>query len=149
MKSWPLYRPALAADALINTPVVKHHGLAKLTAGMKNLMGIMGGNRGRVHRELSESLVDLNIAVPSTLTVIDATRILTANGPQGGGDKYVTVINKVAASEDKDFIAIEGAVHGITPCTKCMPEGEEYDGRYDNSVKNYFDYVAAWINERF
>jgi hypothetical protein len=54
-----------------------------------------------------------------------------------------------AASKDKDYIVVEGAVHGITPCTKCMPDGEEYDGRYDNSVKNYFDYVAAWINERF
>jgi len=54
-----------------------------------------------------------------------------------------------AASEDKDYIVVEGAVHGITPCTKCMPAGQEYDGRYDNSVKNYFDYVAAWINDRF
>jgi hypothetical protein len=54
-----------------------------------------------------------------------------------------------AASKDKDYIVVEGAVHGITPCTKCMPPGEAYDGRYDNSVKNYFDYVAAWINARF
>lgn len=54
-----------------------------------------------------------------------------------------------AASEDKDYFVVEGAVHGITPCTKCMPPGEAYDGRYDNSVKNYFDYVAGWINERF
>ncbi len=54
---------------------------------------------------------------------------------------------ELASSEDKDFIVIEGAVHGITPCTACVPG--EYDGRYDNSVKNYFDYVAAWINERF
>ena len=54
-----------------------------------------------------------------------------------------------AVSEDKEFFVVEGAVHGITPCTKCMPPGEEYDGRYDNSVKNYFDYVAAWINDRF
>jgi len=55
----------------------------------------------------------------------------------------------LAKSEDKDFVVIEGAVHGITPCTKCMPAGEAYDGRYDNSVKNYFDYVADWINARF
>ena len=59
------------------------------------------------------------------------------------------IIYELAASEDKDFVAIEGAVHGITPCTKCMPPGQEYDGRYDNSVKNYFNYVANWINERF
>lgn len=56
---------------------------------------------------------------------------------------------ELAASKDKDFVVIEGAVHGITPCTQCMPSGEEYDGRYDNSVTHYFDYVANWINERF
>jgi len=55
----------------------------------------------------------------------------------------------LAASKDKDFVVIEGAVHGITPCTQCMPGGEDYDGRYDNSVRNYFDYVANWINDRF
>jgi hypothetical protein len=52
-----------------------------------------------------------------------------------------------AASKDKDFIVLEGAVHGITPCEACVPGG--YDGRYDNSVKNFFDYVANWINSRF
>ncbi len=56
---------------------------------------------------------------------------------------------ELASSEDKDFVVIEGAVHGITPCTRCMPDGQPYDGRYDNSVKNYFDYVADWINARF
>ena len=52
-----------------------------------------------------------------------------------------------AVSKDKDFIVLEGAVHGITPCEACVPG--EYDGRYDNSVQNFFDYVAKWIYERF
>jgi len=49
----------------------------------------------------------------------------------------------IAKSTDKEFIAIEGAVHMFTPCTDC--EG----GPYNNSVKNLFDYVAKWINARF
>jgi len=57
------------------------------------------------------------------------------------------IFYELAASDDKDFVVVEGAVHGITPCTKCVPGG--YDGRYDNSVKNFFDYVADWINERY
>ena len=32
--------------------------------------------------------------------MVDATRILTANGPQGGGTKNVRVENKLAASVD-------------------------------------------------
>ena len=51
----------------------------------------------------------------------------------------------LAASKDKDFITIEGAVHGFGPCTAC----ERTPGQYSNSVKNLFDYVAKWLNERF
>jgi pimeloyl-ACP methyl ester carboxylesterase len=51
----------------------------------------------------------------------------------------------MAHSKDKDFIVIEGAVHGFTPCTAC----ERTPGQYSNSVKNLFDYAANWINARF
>lgn len=59
------------------------------------------------------------------------------------------LIYDYTASKDKDFIAVEGATHGGNPCTACMPEGQAYDGRYNNAVKNDFDYLAKWINERF
>ena len=100
LDKWPLYRPALEADVLINVPILKHHGLSGITVGMKNLMGIMGGNRGRIHKKLDDSLVDLNFAVRSHLTVVDATRILTANGPQGGGTANVKELGLVAACTD-------------------------------------------------
>src|SRR5579871_1787149 len=51
----------------------------------------------------------------------------------------------MAKSADKDFVVIEGAVHGFTPCTAC----ERTPGQYSNSVKNLFDYVAGWINARY
>ena len=97
---WPLYRPAVTADVLINCPVVKHHGLTGVTIAMKNLMGIMGGNRGRIHWGIDDNLVDLNLAVRSHLVVVDATRILTRNGPQGGGTEHVRAVNRVAATAD-------------------------------------------------
>jgi hypothetical protein len=52
---------------------------------------------------------------------------------------------EMAASIDKDFIVIEGATHGITPCTEC----ETFPGQYSNTVKNFFDYMADWLNARF
>jgi len=97
---WPLYRPALDANVLINVPIVKHHGLSEVTIAMKNLMGIMGGNRGRIHQGIDENLVDLNSAVRSHLTVVDATRILLRNGPQGGGTQGVKIANRLAATTD-------------------------------------------------
>lgn len=116
MKKWPLYRPAIEADALINVPVLKHHGLSGITVAMKNLMGIMGSNRGNVHREIGDSLVDLNMAVKSTLTVVDATRVLKANGPQGGGTAHVKAEMRLAASTDVVAADLWGAkVFGVDP----------------------------------
>lgn len=100
IREWELYEEALTADLFINVPVAKHHALSKLTLGLKNVMGVMGGDRGSTHRHLSEALVDLNIVVRSHLTVIDATRILTAHGPQGGNLDDVRVLDTVIASTD-------------------------------------------------
>jgi hypothetical protein len=51
----------------------------------------------------------------------------------------------VAASPDKDFVVIEGAEHGQTPCVPC----ESAPGQYSNTVKNFYDYARDWINKRF
>ncbi|MCK7467576.1 MAG: DUF362 domain-containing protein [Desulfosudis oleivorans] len=83
LKSWPLYTEVFEADKVINVPVAKHHSLAGLTLAMKNWMGIMGGRRGQIHQRIDENLVDLARFVKPALTVLDAVRILTANGPQG------------------------------------------------------------------
>lgn len=100
LKEWELYDEALAADVFINLPVAKHHGLSRLTLGLKNIMGVMGGNRGFTHRNLATALADVNSRLKSHLTIIDATRILTAHGPQGGNLADVKVLNTVIASTD-------------------------------------------------
>lgn len=100
LKEWELYDEALLADVFINVPVAKHHGLTKLTLGLKNVMGVMGGNRGYIHRSIDVALADVNAHLKSHLTVIDATRILTAHGPQGGSMADVKALHKVIASTD-------------------------------------------------
>jgi uncharacterized protein (DUF362 family) len=100
LKEWELYGEALSADVYINVPVAKHHGLSRLTLGLKNVMGIMGGNRGSIHKHLDVALADINASFRPHLTVIDATRVLTAHGPQGGDLRDVKVLNKVIASTD-------------------------------------------------
>ncbi len=100
LREWELYDEALSAQVFINVPVAKHHGLTTLSAGLKNLMGIMGGNRGYIHRSIEEAIADVNKTVKSHLVVIDATRILLNHGPQGGNLKDVKIVNKVMASPD-------------------------------------------------
>jgi hypothetical protein len=49
-----------------------------------------------------------------------------------------------AISAAKDFLVIEGASHGATPCTAC----QQTTGKYSNSVKNLFDQTKLWIDAR-
>ncbi len=37
LKEWELYDEALSADVFINVPVAKHHGLTKVSLGLKIL----------------------------------------------------------------------------------------------------------------
>jgi len=117
IKEWDLYRDALEADRIINVPIAKHHSLAGVTAGIKNMMGVMGGNRGQIHFRLPECLVDLHRRIPVRLTVIDAGRVLVRNGPSGGNLADVKPFGKAFASADvlaADIVAAE-AVFGLKP----------------------------------
>jgi len=98
VKRWSFYLPALKADRFINLPIAKHHSISTLTLGMKNLMGVLGGNRGMFHRKIAGALADIYTVVHSDLTLIDATRILVANGPQGGRLEDVEIRNTLIAS---------------------------------------------------
>jgi uncharacterized protein (DUF362 family) len=97
---WEFYLPALEADRLINVPIAKHHSISGLTLGMKNLMGVIGGNRGRLHSNIAEALTDIASVLHADLTVVDATRILVANGPQGGRIQDVRSPEILIASPD-------------------------------------------------
>ncbi len=74
----------LDADKVINVPIAKHHGLTRVTLGFKNLYGIIGGNRSRLHQDIHNSLADLGNFLRPTLTILDGWRVLLHNGPQGG-----------------------------------------------------------------
>lgn len=100
LTSLNLYRDALEADSYINVPVAKHHGLSRLTMGLKNSMGVIGGNRGQMHFNLGQKLAELATVIQPKLTVIDATRMLMANGPQGGDLDDVKIGNTIIASTD-------------------------------------------------
>jgi uncharacterized protein (DUF362 family) len=69
----------------------------------------MGGGRWRIHQRIHESLVDVARRVKPALTVLDAVRILTANGPQGGRLEDVKILNTVVAGTDEVAIDSYGA----------------------------------------
>ena len=100
LKEWPVFADFVEADKLINVPIAKHHSLCRLTIGMKNWLGAIGGARNQLHQKLDEGMVDLASFFKPQLTVLDAYRILVRNGPQGGRISDVKLQKTVAASID-------------------------------------------------
>jgi len=100
LKSWTFYKDFFDADRLINIPIAKHHNAARLTMSLKNIMGVLGGNRGNIHHDLDHNIAELNTVMKFDLIVLDAVHILTGNGPQGGRVQDVKAMNTVIAGTD-------------------------------------------------
>ena len=95
-----VYDAYLEADKFINIPIAKHHSLTRVTLGMKNLYGILGGNRSRLHQDIHDSIADLSNFLRPTMVIIDAYRILLRGGPQGGSLDDVELRRTLVLSTD-------------------------------------------------
>jgi uncharacterized protein (DUF362 family) len=98
--SWDILEPFVVATKIINVPAAKYHPLTGVTAGMKNWMGITNKLRMTMHGDLQRSIAELALLMRPTLTVVDATRVLMAGGPEGGSLDDVKPVNTIVASLD-------------------------------------------------
>jgi len=105
LKEWEVYTDFIEIDKIINVPIAKHHSLSRLTMGMKNWLGALGGNRNQLHQGLDRAMVDLAAFFKPTLTVLDAYRILHRNGPQGGRLSDVKLNKTIVAGVD--YVAVD------------------------------------------
>ena len=128
LKSWPVYKPAMECDVLINVPIAKHHGLSRLTLGMKNLMGVLGGDRGIIHQNIDEKLADVAGFIKPKLTILDAYRILTDKGPAGGHPKDVKLTKTIIAG--KNIVSVDAygtTLFGLKPADlPCIVLGNKF-----------------------
>jgi len=108
----------LGADAVINVPVLKHHGSSQLSVGMKNLMGAVW-DRGFWHRnDLHQCIADFMTVQPPTLTVVDAYRVMRQNGPRGVSDDDAALMKSLIVA--RDFVAADAAaakLFGVDPAS--------------------------------
>jgi len=109
LKEWDILTDVLEADKIINVPIAKHHSLCRLTMGMKNWLGAIGGARNQLHQNLDRAMVDLTAFFKPTLTVLDAYRILVRNGPQGGRVSDTKLVKTVVAGVDPVAVDAMGA----------------------------------------
>lgn len=116
LQRWPMYKDFLDVDKFINVPILKHHGSSGLTIGMKNLYGILGGNRGKLHRNMGKSIADLGHGFKTHLTIVDAYRVLMRNGPTGGRISDVELKKTVIASANiLEADVVSANVFGMDP----------------------------------
>ena len=105
LKKWEVFTDFLETDKIINIPATKHHSLSRVTLGMKNWLGCLGGNRNQLHQNLDAAMIDLAAFFKPALTVLDAYRVLWRNGPQGGRLSDVRIHKTVVAGVD--YVAVD------------------------------------------
>ncbi len=117
--------------------------------GGLTVKSFLSSNAIRATNSMDEEKIDLcstNNSTPCMLQQVTAPILVAAmqasfqNLLQEMERNYLS-----AKSKDKDFIVVEGATTGVTPCTTCGGSPEQYS----NVTKNFFDYAAAWIRARF
>ncbi len=116
LKQWEVYTDFVETDKIINAPIAKTHSLSRLTMGMKNWLGALGGSRNQLHQKLDYAMVDLSAFFKPCLTVLDGYRILIRNGPQGGRISDVKLHKTVVAGTD--YVAVDAVgttFFGIKP----------------------------------
>ncbi|MFP4055595.1 MAG: DUF362 domain-containing protein [Candidatus Brocadiia bacterium] len=113
---WTFYDKVLFADqvdVLINIPAAKTHSTSGLTLGMKNVFGMVGGERGQLHQQIHQKIADLNRVVRVDLTMLDATRVMFRNGPNSSrrADLHTSArrAQRIAVSTDPVALDAYGA----------------------------------------
>lgn len=114
-------RAALEADAIINLPKLKTHGMTTLTGAVKNLFGCIPGKRkvqwhlnaGVNHGLFAEMLVELCALLKPRLTIMDAVIGMEGNGPGSGDPRRIGVV--IAGQDPVAVDVIASRVLGVSP----------------------------------
>ncbi len=91
-RSLELAVPYLDADVVINLPKLKTHEMMTLTCGVKNLFGaVVGSAKAGLHLTAGHSkelfaglLLEIAMARPVALTIVDGIVAMEGNGPNSG-----------------------------------------------------------------
>jgi len=108
-------RTVLESTCIVNVPKLKIHHMAQVTLAIKNLMGVIVGNRSAImHTKIDEKLVDLASLIKPKLNIID--------GLVGSemDETYGRPVPMDIVIAGKDMVAVDAvgsAVMGVDPNT--------------------------------
>ena len=118
LKKAKVHQAILDSDVYINMPVLKHHGGARMTACMKNAMGLVW-DRGFFHsNDLHQCIADSVLLRKPDLNILDAFAPMLRNGPKGKDEN--DLINTRALLAGTDIVAIDAAAAKLLN----YPDGE-------------------------
>ena len=108
LKTAKIHKSLLECDVWFNVPILKHHGGAKNTISMKNLMGIVWDRKFFHSNDLHQCIADIaTFHKKPALNIVDAYRIMKSNGPQGKSLTDVVKLKSLLVSPD--FVAVDTA----------------------------------------
>jgi len=113
-------RAAYEADAIINLPKLKTHGMTILTGAVKNLFGCVPGKRkvqwhfntGVNHELFMTMLVELSVLLKPRLTIMDAIVGMEGNGPGSGDPRHIGAV--LAGRDPVAVDVVSGTLVGVT-----------------------------------
>ncbi|MDD5656365.1 MAG: DUF362 domain-containing protein [Elusimicrobia bacterium] len=110
----------LDCDVVINVPVLKSHGGGRMTAALKNLMGVVW-DRGFWHRtDLQRCIAEFPLLRKPDLNVVDAFLVMLTNGPYGATTEDLQMKRMQLLSADPVLADAAGAkILGLEP--KAVP----------------------------
>jgi len=100
LKSAMVHKLAVNPDVFINMPVLKHHSGAKITCAMKNYMGCIDDRRWWHKNDLPQCIADFATFQKTTLTIVDAYRVMLKAGPRGSKPEFAPVVKYQLISTD-------------------------------------------------
>ncbi len=114
-------RRASEADAIINLPKLKTHGMTTLTGAVKNLFGCIPGKRkvqwhfntGVNHELFMTMLLELHALLAPRLTIMDAVVGMEGNGPGSGDPRPIGAV--LAGRDAVGIDAVSARLVGVAP----------------------------------
>ena len=116
LKSALVHELYLDSDVVINVPVLKVHGGGRMTAAMKNLMGVVW-DRGFWHRtDLQRCIAEFPLLRKPDLNVVDAYLVMVEHGPLGASTEDLELRKMQLLSTDMVLADAAGAkTLGLAP----------------------------------
>jgi len=120
LKDMKVHKAILDCDVWINVPILKHHGGANMSISMKNLMGIIWDRKIFHINNLQQCIADVcTLEKKPVLNVVDAYRVLKANGPRGRSVEDAVLSKALFISQD--MVAVDTAATKFFSQIREMP----------------------------